>query len=211
MAARKSKQRSPGKQPSLSLDDKRWQTLIMAHHTRSEQLIGKRFSTHASGQLIEALRSGKLRCMCESRTNPSERKWVLASFWQNLNIHVEPDLGLIKIERRRSDQPVSQRDLGQIYDWVFYVWKPDFDKLWPPMKADRQTAKMSHRRKPGLPPTYEWPLVVAAELIRKAKVGERDPTAVEMIDHCETMFADKFSPGLKEMQVLLKKLLFGQF
>ena len=106
---------------------------------------------------------------------------------------------------------VTLRDLGQIYDWVYYVWKPDFDKLWPPAKADRKTTEMSHRRKPGLPPTYEWPLVVAAELIRRAKAGERDPTAVAMIDHCETTFADKFSPGLKEMQVLLKKLLLGQF
>src|SRR6187200_3442487 len=129
MATRKSKKRTTDEQPSPSLDDERWQTLIMAHHTRSEQLIGKRFSTHASSQLIEALRSGKLRYMRESKTSPSEREWVPASFWQNLNIYVEPDHSLIQIQFDRSNQRATQSDLQQLYGWVFYVWKPDCDKL----------------------------------------------------------------------------------
>ena len=148
MTAPESKKRMPDEQPSPSLDDKRWLTLTMAHHIRSEQLIGKRFSTHASSQLIEALRSEKLRCIRESRTKPSERGWVPASFWQNLNIYVEPNLSFIQIQVGRSIQRVTQRDLGQIYDWVFYVWKPDFDGLWPPAKAD-QKSEPSMRRKPG--------------------------------------------------------------
>ena len=74
MAARKGKQRTTGNQPSLPLDDPRWLSLTMAHHTRSEQLIGKRFSPHASSHLMEGLKSRKLRCMRESRTNPDERE-----------------------------------------------------------------------------------------------------------------------------------------
>ena len=84
---------------------------------------------------MEGLKSGKLRCMRESRTNPSERERVPASFWQNLNIDVEPDRSLIQIQRGRSIQRVIQRDLGQIHDWAFYVWKPDFDRLWPPANS----------------------------------------------------------------------------
>ena len=38
MATPKSKKRTTGEQPSPPLDDKRWLTLTMAHHTRSEQL-----------------------------------------------------------------------------------------------------------------------------------------------------------------------------
>ena len=106
---------------------------------------------------------------------------------------------------------MTQRDLGQIYDWVFYIWKPDYDRLWPPAKADREKTETSPRRKPGPSPTHEWPLVVAAELIRRAQAGEKDPTAAAMIRYCEKKFSDEFSPGLKEMQGLLKKLLFGQF
>ena len=120
---------------------------------------------------MEGLKSGKLRCMRESRTNPSERELVPASFWQDLNIDVEPDLGLIQIQRGRSIQRVTPRDLGQIYDWAYYVWKPDFDRLWPSAKADQETTEMSSRRKPGPPPTHDWPLVVAAELIRRAQGG----------------------------------------
>ena len=134
MAAPKSKKRTTGEQPSPPLDDKRWQTLTMAHHTRSEQLIGKRFSSHASSQLIEALRSGKLRCMRESRTNPSEREPVPASFWQGLKIYVEPDLSLIQILVGHPIQGEPSAIFGQIYGWVFFVWKPDIDRLWPPRK-----------------------------------------------------------------------------
>ena len=66
----------------------------MAHHSRSEQLIGARFSSLASGHLIEGLKGGKLRCMRESRTTPSVREWVPASFWYGLRIDAEPDLSL---------------------------------------------------------------------------------------------------------------------
>ena len=157
---------------------------------------------------MEGLKSGKLRCMRESRTNPSERELVPASFWHGLKIDAEPDLSLIQIHRGLPIQGNARAILEQIYGWVFYVWKPDFDKLWPSAKADRET---SSRRKPGPPPTHDWPLVVAAELIRRAKAGEKDPTAAAMIKYCEKTFPDEFSPGLKEMQRLLKKLLSGQF
>ena len=75
----------------------------------------------------------------------------------------------------------------------------------------RETTEKSLRRKSGPPPRHEWPLVTATEVIRKVRAGERDPTAAEMIDHCEKTFPDEFSPGLKEMQVLLRKLLLGKF
>ena len=76
---RNGKQQTARSQPSPSLDDPRWISLIMAHHIRSEQLIGARFSSLASGHLMEGLKSGKLRCMRESRTN-SERARVGACF-----------------------------------------------------------------------------------------------------------------------------------
>ena len=123
----------------LPLDDRRWLTLTMAHHTLSEQLIGERFSPLASSHLMEGLRSGKLRCMRESRTNPSERERVPASFWQGLRIDVEPDLRLIQILRGLSDPRERCPIFGQVYGWAFYVWKPDFDRLWPSAKADRET------------------------------------------------------------------------
>ena len=66
---------------------------------------------------------------------------------------------------------------------------------------------MSSGRKPGPQPKHDWPLIVAAELIRRAREGKKDPTAAAMIRFCEKTFSDEFSPGLKEMQALLKLLL----
>ena len=101
----------------------------MAHHIRSEQLIGARFSSLAAGHLIEGLKSGKLRCMRESRTNPSERQRVPASFWHGLRIDAERDLSLIQIVRGLPIQGNAPDLRTQVYGWAFYVWKPDFDKL----------------------------------------------------------------------------------
>jgi hypothetical protein len=193
------------------LDDPRWVSLAMAHHTRSEQLTGARFSSLASSHLMEGLKSGKLRCMRESRTNTRERELVPASFWHGLRIDADPDLGLIQIHRGLPIQGNPPDLRTHVHGWAYYVWKPDFDKLWPPAEADHETTETSPRRKPGPPARHEWPLVVGAELIRRAKAGKKDPTAAAMIKHCEKTFSDQFSPGLKEMQVLLKKLLLGQF
>jgi hypothetical protein len=88
--------------------------------------------------------------------------------------------------------------------------KPDVAKRRPALPQPADDAGLPPpRRKPGPPPDYDWPLVVAHELIRRAKAGEKDPTNAAMIEHCETNL--KCSPGLKEMQRLLNKLLRGQF
>jgi hypothetical protein len=203
MAMPKSKKR---KQPSPSLDDKRWQTLIMAHHARSEQLFGKRFSYVASVHLIERLRSGELRCMRESKKNPRVREWVPASFFQNFNIYVEPDLSLIQIQVDRSIPRGTQRDLGQINDWVFYIWKPDYDKLWSPSKSAQKVTVMSQRPKSGPKPKKNWKLHVAAELHRIVEIdGKLPPAASYFADFCSVKLS--YTPDPRAIQRLLKALL----
>jgi hypothetical protein len=201
VAVRKSKQPTTRNQPSPPLDDPRWVSLILAHHIRSEQLTGDRLSDDATVELMEVLKSGKLRCMVRNSADPSERKLVPASFWQDHRILLID--GYLQI-RGKSHGP------GKGVCWDFFGWKPDIDTLWPAGRPGEET-EVSPRRKPGPPPRHEWPLVVAAELIRRAKAGEKEPTAAEMIEHCENTFPDGFSPGLKEMQVLLQKLLLGKF
>jgi hypothetical protein len=91
---------------------------------------------------------------------------------------------------------------------AFFAARSGLDKLYPVnAAADQETEASLPRRKPGKRPKYDWPLVVAAELIRRAKAGEKDPTALKMIEFCEAEM--RYSPGLKEMQLLLKKLLLG--
>ena len=190
----------------LPLDDRRWLTLIMAHHIRSDQLIGARFSSIASSHLMERLKSGKLRCMRESRTNPSEREQVPPSFWQNLNIDVEPDRRLIQIQHVPSIQRVTQRDLGQIHDWAFYVWKPDYDRLWSPAKGAQKTTEMSQRPKSGPKPKKNWKLHVAAELHRIVVIdGKLPPAASYFPDFCSEKV--NYIPDPRAIQRLLKALL----
>jgi len=204
MAMPKSKKRTTGKQPSPSLDDKRWQTLIMAHHTRSEQLFGKRFSYIASGHLMERLRSGELRLLRESRKNPSKRELMPASFCQNFSIYVEPDLSLIQLQVNRSIQP--QLDPREIDDWVFYVWKPDYDKLWSPAKSAQKAMVMSQRPKSGPKPKENWKLHVAAELHRIVVIdGKLPPAASYFADFCSEKV--NYIPDPRAIQRLLKALL----
>jgi len=176
----------------------------MAHHIRSEQLIGGRFSSLASSHLMEGLKSGKLRCMRESMTNPSKREQVPTSFWQNLNIHVEADLKLIQIQRAPSIQQVTPRDLGQIYDWAFYVWKPDFDRLWPKAEADQKSEPLM-RRKAGRKPTENWQAFVLGALAVFVKDGKQVPPASYFAQLCEDELS--YQPDLREIQKLIRKRL----
>ena len=204
MATPKSKKRTTGEQPSPPLDDQRWLTLTMAHHTRSEQLTGKRFSSRASSHLMEALKSGKLRCRRESRKDPSEREPVLSSFWQGLRIYEDPDGGFIQLQRDRASQGETPRDLGQLYDWAYDVWMPDFDKLWPSAKAD-QKSEPSMRRKPGRKPKENWQAFVRGALAVFLNEGRQVPPASDFAQLCENTLG--YQPELREIQKLLKQLL----
>jgi hypothetical protein len=193
------------------LEGPRWLALIEAHTLLSPQ------TGFATFDLLDALKGDKLRCMRRSTTNPCERERVPASFWQDLEIdETMTNFGLIQIYR---GPPIQVEARGKFRDpqtrlegWAYYVWKPDLDQiLSAPAPQAKQEAETLPRRRPGPLPKHDWPLVVAAELIRRAKAGQKDPTADAMIKYCEKKFPDQFSPGLKEMQVLLRKLLLGQF
>jgi hypothetical protein len=184
----------------LPLDDPRWLPLINLYNELSEQLTGKPDSPLARMELLERLRTGELRWMRRSIKDPSQRERGHPSFFQDRLITA---IG--------ADSRIYPGEKGYIF-WAYYVWKPDRGGLWQsPDTNQRKVDPPSRRRKPGPPPTHEWPLVVAAEVIRRIKAGKKDPTATAMIKYCENTLPDEFSPGLKEMQLLLKKLLLGQF
>ena len=121
---RNGKQKTTRSKPSPSLDDLRWLTLTMAHHTLSERLVGARFPNLASRHLMEVLKGEKLRCMRESGRNPSEREPVEAAFWQDHWIVADPDTGIQILPIKP-----TRRDLRHF--WIYYVWKSDFDRLLP--------------------------------------------------------------------------------
>ncbi len=195
MAARKSKQAKARNQPSPALDNPRWLTMTMAHHSRSEQLIGARFSDVASRRLREALKGEKLRCMRETGTNPPEREPVPASFWQDHWIAADPDTGIQILPT----QP-TRRDPRHF--WIYYVWKPDFDKLWPPAKAD-QKSESPMRRKPGRKPKENWQAFVLGALAVFLEEGRQVPPATYFALLSEKNLG--YQPDLREIQKLISK------
>jgi hypothetical protein len=146
----------------------------MTHHNRSEQLIGKRFSSQASNHLMDALKRGTLRCMRESRKIPIERKRVPASFWEGLEIDASPELGIIQI------RPVwgARRDLGDLYDWAYYVWEPDIDIIWGTgATAATRAAGTAQPRQPEQPEPEQLP----QPIIRRRQGGARQLLSPEEI------------------------------
>ena len=102
---------------------------------------------------------------------------------------------------------------------TLWAWEPDIGRIWfPPcdecaetaLEIDQQPEKI-RLHKPGKPEAYNWKLVVAAEMLRRAKKGEKDPTAVQMIQHCAQALKGGYEPGSKEMQIFVKQLRSGQF
>jgi hypothetical protein len=97
---------------------------------------------------------------------------------------------------------------------VFYVWEPDLvEKLWPPCEeraeSEPETGQQPEkppRRPPGPTPRYDWRILIARELIRRAKAEEKDPTATKMIELCAKSKLD-YQPRLRSVQELLKQLL----
>ena len=102
--------------------------------------------------------------------------------------------------------PTAPLRFGSSRVW-FFVLRRALDNLCPSGPVEQAEAPPTGRRR-GRRPTHDWHLVVAAELIRIAKAGEPDPTAQEMIEYCERELPGAYSPGLKEMQRVLRRLLF---
>jgi hypothetical protein len=131
-----------------------------------------------------------------------------ASYWRG----VSPSPGMFApqtVVKRAAPKPPSST-------WAIFVARSDLDRLYPIGHSIPETGQAGRARKRrrsfvgrrrGKRPIHDWPLFVAAEVIRRAKAGESDPTAAAMIQHCESTLPGAFSPGLKEMQIILKLLL----
>lgn len=165
----------------------------------------------AERDLLADMRSGRLpsamrRLVRVDRTETFER--LKPTFWTGLILRetIDADLkltGRVRVAGFNVTKLIASANL-----W-FFVARSALDKLYPVGGASLSTSPADtppiERRKPGPQPTHDWPLFVASEMIHRAKAGERDPTAAAMIEHCEKHL--RWSPGLKEMQLLLKKLL----
>jgi hypothetical protein len=223
----KKAKRAPRKRSTrLPLNDPRWRPLMKAR-----ELLLPQSGLFATFDLVEKLKGDKLRCMRRSITNPSERERVLASFWQDVEIDESMiDSGIIFFVQGKFGDPQTRFD-GR----SFYVWQPDFTKVWPALS--QQEAEVTAfptpdavpvstpdavpvptadpietaceaaplRRKPGRKPTVDWKLFVAAKVWEVRKAGKRVPAAADLAQLCEDELGDQ--PDISHLQKWLRQLL----
>jgi len=187
--ADETKTKRKGKLAEPPLEDARWVPLRGVY----EALLRRTGNTNiASIDLTEVLCNGKVRVSRRS-IHTGEREHAPTYFAELCMEHG-------KIVRRV--------DFEKGRNWEFYVWAPDVAKCWPELKqaaGDEGDTSTTKRRKPGPQPRHDWPTVIARELIRRAKAGEKDPTAAELAQFCQDNL--DWQPDISALQKQLQKLL----
>jgi hypothetical protein len=161
-------------QPALD-DDLRWLSDEAAHQRLTERFSDTAFSPIV--ELMKALAEGRLPCMARSATG--ERKLIEPAEWVD-QIMLE---STSKGARVIYSQPLYQSPGGSyvvnpVRGWDFFVWQPDFDRIWPP-PAD--SAPVEHdndsdtppRVTPGPKPREDWPKLIGRWLIEVAVEDKR--------------------------------------
>jgi hypothetical protein len=128
------------------------------------------------------------------------RVLVSSLYWDERELDYWKDDGLVVRPRARLTGPVP-RVVGR----VFYIWRPDFEKLWPGQREDETVAQPVRRRKPGPQPTANWKSRVTYHVGYIKGSGKNIPTAVKIAEWCvETL---RYHPDISDIQKLLKTRL----
>jgi hypothetical protein len=194
-----------------------WASINQAY-ARAKAALSSRIL--AERDLAEHLRAGRLNAAARTVARGDEGRDVFSllppAFWRGLTLQegltpdpagMPVDSGKVRVTARDAE---AAKTIAQARRWWFFIARRDLDKLYPVGGGEEQQAPQPGRKR-GRPPTHNWHEIVAAELIKRAKAGEPDPTAPQMIEYVEDeLLPRKFSPGLKEMQNLLRRLLLSK-
>jgi hypothetical protein len=126
-----------GAEPTLN-DDALWLAIKAAH----ERLVERTGDTElATIELMQALAQGRLPCMARS-TVTGERKPVAPTTWTDqIELLWSRTNGLRVVHRPQPGEPFPNV-VKPFRGWVFYVWQPDFETVWP---AKPKSAKAKGR------------------------------------------------------------------
>jgi hypothetical protein len=208
----------------LPLEDPRWVPLVTEYKRLAERLAS---SSLAFADLAKAVADGVIRCMWRWE---SHRELLPPDIWAN-DYKLEPGMrgGFAILPRRPSLRLHDWALFGWKPDidkfWLRFELPPVPDQgpetnaaaidqsalaaspESPPVepKTKQEAGDPPSKGIPGRRPTRDWPIVVAAEVVRLVRAGALErPTSTAMIKHCEDKI--KFSPPVKQMQLLLKTL-----
>ena len=199
----------PTDQPALSLAQ--WAPLDEAFTRIKTALHSNALAEH---DIVKDMLGGRLASAMRrlSRDGADVFERLPADFWRGHTVEEQAE-----IDRTGAPTggwvarvPTAPLRFGGSRVW-FFVLRRDLDRLYPvsgreePAADTRRQAPLTGH-KPGPPPAHDWPTVVAGEAIRRAAAGEKFPSIASMIKHCEKVLPGGYSPGRKEMQILLQKL-----
>src|SRR6478672_946187 len=112
-------------------DDLRWLPIENARERRAERT---RDNDLAVLDLMEVLAQGRLPCIIRSTTT-GERKLVASTAWTDqIMLEWWPSYGVRVVHRHQPGDPFPNI-VKPFRGWVFYVWQPVLDHIWPP-RAD---------------------------------------------------------------------------
>lgn len=206
----------------LPLDSPNWMPAAEAHRMLTGSVGDSDLAAKDLTAAVADKRSDK-RLPCMQRAIASyvapdqDREIVPLSFWDKHEFGFDPvseklqilTKGLYAVEFR--------------FRAVFFVWKPQFEKISPALAVSAaphaassarddeptpaptaRTDDKLERRMPGPQPELRWRTALARELIRRARAGEPEPTAEQM---CALVHDKSGKPDLRTVQKEMKKLL----
>jgi hypothetical protein len=170
----------------------------------------------AAIELTKALESGKVRALdrVTYKDGKLEEYELLPDFWKANKISVWRKLRGEAAGERWLDFTNPLLLMGRERGAKHHVFfrRAGFDDLWPRASvAGAEPTTKPDRRKPGPRPRRDWPMLVAAELIRRALAGEKFPldNDSKLARQLEEWLAAQFdwAPDNSEMRRLIAELL----
>jgi hypothetical protein len=159
----------------LPLDSPNWWPLDDAikhrlQQTRSEQLT--------ANDLNAALQSGRLRSKVRLI---DEHKTLSASVWTEY-FHLAFWFSPTSIEGQANSGVAvfSRKNKCQVLGW-FFVWKPDFEKIFCPAVSTPPASKQAvenHEERRGRKPLHPWPKIVGETLLKMRKAPQKDDATI---------------------------------
>jgi hypothetical protein len=155
----------------LPLNDPRWIPIWTAIDLRAAQIADREL---AVTDLERAMEGGELRGMRRSRDSGECEYWLEPS---------RREFTWFQYSREVLEGPRKPGVRLPTDDWLFYVWKPDYDRLFPVLadddhsagsvRADQDDSNSLPQVRPGPKPRGDWPTLIAQWLIAVAVDGPK--------------------------------------
>ena len=202
----KRKRPAPGDR-KLPLDDPRWWDW-----GRAIEHVRKRRLNHAIAdqELATAINARDVPIKMDwldTRVSPPKRAVMLLEDNFFADFRIKPGWGKLLTVGQRAG-------VSMPHNHVLYAWGPNIEKIWsfdaPTPATSPPPEGGTTRRRPGPKPTEDWPILLAAWLIRIAcdepsRLKNVDRLACDAVEHLDEEI--KWAPPTKRIRPVIVRLL----